>query len=69
MGEQEPCMIVRARDVSVDDEGKVTIDNPQTAEMMTAMLRYTPNPGHTGGGGGVTNINCPNLVPACGAAK
>ena len=67
MGEQEPCMIIRAKDVRVDDKGKVTIDNDQVAEMVTAMLRYTPNPGHVGGGG-VTNNICPNLVPGCGIA-
>lgn len=67
MAEQEPCMIIRAKDVSVDAEGKVTIDNAQVAELMTAMLRYTPNPSHTGGGG-VTNV-CPNLVAGCGVPK
>ena len=56
--------------MSVDDKGKVTIDNPQVAETMTAMLRYTPNPGHVGGGGGVyTNNICPNLVAGCGVLK
>ncbi|MEU8395416.1 hypothetical protein AB0C28_09505 [Nonomuraea sp. NPDC048892] len=53
----ESAVPVRAEHVSVDDEGRVTIADPQTAKALQELAlqaRLTPNPGH---GGHVTN-NC-----------
>ncbi|MEV0826965.1 hypothetical protein [Nonomuraea rubra] len=54
MAEEASCVLVRASDVSIDDAGRVTIENPETAQALMALARYTPNPGHPGH---VTN-NC-----------
>ncbi|GAA2683823.1 MULTISPECIES: hypothetical protein [Nonomuraea] len=52
MAGQEPSMVVRMDDVSVDEEGKVTIQNPAVAQAMAAIvsgMRLTPHPGHSPG--------------------
>ncbi|MEV1004760.1 hypothetical protein [Nonomuraea sp. NPDC050202] len=54
MAEEASSVPVRASDVSIDAEGRVTIDDPETAQALTALARFTPNPGHPGH---VTN-NC-----------
>ncbi|MGN9781409.1 hypothetical protein ACTMTF_08275 [Nonomuraea sp. ZG12] len=51
MADEESSVHVRAKDVSVDDEGRVTIDNPEIAQALTALARdleLTPHPGHSG---------------------
>ncbi|GAA2831619.1 hypothetical protein GCM10020220_020670 [Nonomuraea rubra] len=43
MAEESSCVLVRASDVSIDDAGRVTIENPETAQALMALARYTPN--------------------------
>jgi hypothetical protein len=70
MDEEEVANVlyeVRVSDISVDEEGRVVIDNPEVAERMKAAASKKPKPAPV-------NLNCvkgchggaTNTVPNCG---
>ncbi|MEV6975853.1 hypothetical protein [Kitasatospora sp. NPDC093806] len=67
MGTQGPTFNISSDDLALDEEGKVSIANPELAQSVASILAFTPNPTHTSGT--VNNCAGGNCAAGCGKPK